>query len=133
MLEVGPRFTIGLIIVASSALILALTIGNIPRAALIGTVTVLVTAVLLTFTIIQLEPAQWPVRHPNASAVARVVTWPTIFVSCVVFWLLAFYFGGPASQRGTLQLVVDIITSIIGMVLCLAALYALMFMKVFRM
>ena len=127
-LEVGPRLTIALIVVASAALVQAVSLGNIPRAALIGTVAVLATSVLLTVTIIQLEPAQWPVRHPNASAVAKVLTWPTIFVSGVVFWLFGFYVGGPPSQRGTLQLIVGIITSLIGVLLCLSGLYTLMFM-----
>ena len=128
VLEVGPRFAIALIIVAAAVLIYAVTVGDVPRAALIGTVTLLATAVLLTATIIQLEPAQWPVTHPNGSAVARVITWPAIFISGVVFWLLGFYFGGPSSRRGILQHVVAIITSIIGVLLFLSGLYALMFM-----
>ncbi|HKY42273.1 MAG TPA: hypothetical protein VJM50_04210 [Pyrinomonadaceae bacterium] len=127
-LDIGPRFTIALIIVATAALIQAVSLGNIPRAALIGTVTVLVTSVLVTAVIIQLEPAQWPVRHPKVSAVARLITWPTIIVSGTVFWLFGFYFGAPSSMRRPLQLFVGIMTSIIGVLLCLAGLYALMFM-----
>lgn len=127
-LEVGPWFTIALIVVASAALVQTVSVGNIPRAALIGTVTVLATSVLLTVTIMQLEPAQWPVRHPTISALAKVITGPTIFVSGVVFWLLGFYFGGPSSRHGTLQLIVGIITSIMGVLLCLCGIYALMFM-----
>ena len=126
-LEVGPRFTIALIVVASAALVQAVSLGNIPRVALIGTVTVLATSVLLTVTIIQLEPAQWPVRHPTISAVAKVITGPTIFVSGVVFWLLGFYFGAPSSRRGILPLIVGMITSIIGVLICLGGIYALMF------
>ena len=133
-LEVGPRFTIALIVVSLAALVQAVSLGNIPRAALIGTVAVLATSVLLNAIIIQLEPAQWPVRQPTISAVAKVILGPTIFVSGVVFWLVGFYFGAPSSRRGTLQLIMGIITSIISVLLCLCGIYALMFtMHVFLM
>jgi hypothetical protein len=131
-LAVGPRFTIALIVVASVALLLALRLRPIHHLALIGTAIVLLTSVLLTITIIFFDPAQWPVRLPNASAFVGVMTGPTIVVSGVVFWLLGFYFALPSSHRGTLQAALIITASTIGAFFGMAALYGLIFYLHFR-
>jgi hypothetical protein len=123
-LTFGPSFTVALIVVALVALFAACSLGNIPRYAIIGTVAVILTAVLLTAIVIFSEPAQWPVRHPNASAVARVLPLPAFVVSGVVFWLVGFYCVASSSHRGALQAVVAIMASIIGVVLLIAGIYA---------
>lgn len=122
-LTLGPYFTVGLIVVALVALPLARPLANIPRSAIIGTVAVLLTAVLLTAILVLSEPAQWPVRHPNASAVARLLPLPAFVVSGVVFWLVGFYCLASSSSRGALQAVMAIMASIIGVVLLIAGIY----------
>ena len=128
-LKYGPFFTVGLIVVALVALFAACSPGNIPRSAIIGAVAVLLTALLLTTILIFSEPAQWPIRHPNASAVASVLLWPAFVVSGVVFWLVGFYCVASSSYRGALQavmtIIASIIASIIGVVLLIAGIYYL--------
>ena len=130
-LTVGPKFTIGLIVIASLALVFASRLGNVARSVSIGTIAVILIATLLTVAISDGEPEQWPVRHANASAVVGVLFWPTLILSGVVFWLLGFYLVAPSSYRGAGQVVgaiISIIASIIGVLLCLAGLYYLIFM-----
>ena len=122
-LTFGPSFAVGLIVVALLALPLARPLANIPRSAIIGTIAVLLTAVLLTAILMLSEPAQWPKRHPNASAVASVLPLPAFVVSGVVFWLVGFYCVGSSPYRGVLEAVMAIIASIIGVVLLIAGIY----------
>ena len=131
-LSVGPKFLIGLIVVGSVAFLCAGRMGIIPRSVSIGTTAMLLISALLTVTILAAEPEQWPVRHPNASAVVGALLWPALVVSGVAFWLLNFYFVAPSSYRGALQVVgaiISIMASIIGVLLCIAGLYYLILMR----
>jgi hypothetical protein len=120
----GPTFVVWLIIIAAAALFQARALGGIPRSAIIGTVAVLLTAVFLTGLILFSEPAQWPSRHPNASAVAKILPLPAFIVSGVVFWLVGFYSVASPSYRGGLRAVIVIVASTIGVLLFVAGIYA---------
>jgi hypothetical protein len=120
----GPSFIVVLIIIAAAALFQVRALGNVPRSAIIGTVAVLVTAVFLTGIIFFSEPAQWPSRHPNASAVAKILPWPAFIVSGVVFWLVGFYCVGSSSYRGGLRAVMVIMAAIIGVLFFIGGIYA---------
>lgn len=124
-LTFGPVVSIVLIVIASVALFFAWTRGNISRSAIISTVVVLLTAVVLTATITFFEPEQWPIRNPNASALATVVPWPTLVVAGVVFWLVGFYGNANSAYRGVLGALFVTLAYAIAVLFFLAGMYGM--------
>lgn len=124
-LSFGSVVAVGLIVLALVAVFLVCTQGNISRTAIISTVAMLLTAVLLTASMVFFEPEQWPTRNPKASAVAMALAWPTLPVTGVVFWLVGFYSIANSSYRGVLGALFVILAYTIGVFFFLGGMYSM--------